>query len=143
MELKDQLLNLRAANGMTQEEVAKAIGVSRRAIVNYESGARAPKREVLLKLAELFNVELSDLITSEEEFVMDAKEADGSRGKAAAEKLLKNANALFAGGDISEKDKEMLIQALQESYWKSKIKNKKYTPKKYRKDNEENKNEEN
>ena len=41
---------------------------------------------------------------------------------------------LFAGGDISEEDKANVMEALQEAYWEAKITNKKYTPKKYRRD---------
>ena len=37
-------------------------------------------------------------------------------------------------GDISEDDKANVMEALQEAYWEAKIANKKYTPKKYRKE---------
>ena len=74
------------------------------------------------------------LASDEEYFVIEANEKYGSKGKAAAKKLIENASALFAGGDISEEDKANVMEALQEAYWEAKITNKKYTPKKYRKD---------
>lgn len=140
MELKEKLSTLRAMKKMTQEELANAVGVTRKSIVNYENGLRTPKKEVVIKLADVLGVEYSELLSDEDEFMLNAQEQYGSRGKAAAEKLVRNANALFAGGDISEADKALVLEAIQEAYWEAKIINKKYTPKKYRKNqNEENK----
>lgn len=131
MKLSEKLFSLRVSSGLTRTQVAEAVGVTYRAIVNYEQGSRVPKKDCLYKLAELYSVDMNDLISKEDLFVLDAGEDNGSRGRAAAKKLIQNANVLFAGGQISEEDKEQLFQALQESYWKSKLKNKKYTPKKY------------
>ena len=131
MELKEKISVLRAMKEMTQSQLADAVGVTRRAIINYESGFRVPRKSTLLKLAEVFGMGYSELVSEEENFLIEVNEKHGSKGKSDAEKLLQNANALFAGGDISEEDKELLIEALQESYWKSKLINKKYTPKKY------------
>lgn len=40
---------------------------------------------------------------------------------------------LFAGGTLSEEALEGAMKALNDAYWIAKEKNKKYTPKKYRK----------
>lgn len=45
-------------------------------------------------------------------------------------------SAFFFGGELPEEDRDNVMQAIQEAYWRSKEKNKKYTPKKYRKDEE-------
>ena len=39
---------------------------------------------------------------------------------------------MFAGGELSEQDKDAVMLALQKAYWACKEDNKKYTPKKYR-----------
>ena len=52
--------------------------------------------------------------------------------------MVSNANALFAGGDITEDDKAKVLEAIQEAYWQAKLINKKYTPKKYRNNNNPN-----
>ena len=51
--------NLRTARkkiGMTQQEVANAIGVVQSAYKNYEQGNREPKGDTIVKLADLFHV---------------------------------------------------------------------------------------
>lgn len=139
MELKDKLSRLRKIAGLTQIELGKKAGVTTRAIQNYESGSRIPRLDVLSKLAYALEVDVDDLVSDNEHFIIKAKEKYGSKGKVDAEELIQNANALFAGGDISEEDKANVMEALQEAYWKAKIMNKKkYTPKKYRKDSSDN-----
>ena len=133
MELKDKIAQIRNARGLTQLELSKKTGITKRAIQNYEAGTRTPRLDVITKIAQALEVDVHELMTDEEHFVLEAREKYGSRGKASAESLIKDATALFAGGDISEEDKANVMEALQEAYWKSKIKNKKYTPKKYRK----------
>lgn len=133
MELKDRIAKIRRMRGLTQNELAEKAGVSARAIQNYEGGTRTPKKDILAKIAEILAVDEKALASDEEYFVIEANEKYGSKGKAAAQKLVENAAALFAGGDISEEDKANVMEALQEAYWEAKITNKKYTPKKYRK----------
>lgn len=137
MELKDKIAQIRNARCLTQLELSKKTGITKRAIQNYEAGTRTPRLDVITKIAQALEVDVHELMTDEEHFVIEAREKYGSRGKASAEMLIENATALFAGGDISEEDKANVMEALQEAYWKSKIKNKKYTPKKYRKDESE------
>jgi len=52
----DRLKALRIERGLTQEELADAVGVHRGAIANYETGRRDPEALVLLRLAKYFNV---------------------------------------------------------------------------------------
>lgn len=137
MELKEKITKLRRMKGYTQGELANVVGVTTRAIQNYENGSRFPKKDILAKIADALDVEEASLATDEEEFMIEANEKYGLRGKAAADKLIHNANALFAGGDVSEEDKAFVLDAIQQAYWEAKIINKKYTPKKYRKDNGE------
>ncbi len=138
MELKDKIARLRKIKGLTQIELAKKVGITTRAIQNYEMGTRTPRIDVVTRIASVLEVDVDDLVNDSDNFIMAAKEKYGARGKASAEMLIENATALFAGGDISEEDKANVMEALQEAYWRSKIKNKKYTPKKYRKNDSEN-----
>jgi|GEM_PF-3911834 len=50
---------LRVENHMTQEQLAKALGVRKSAISMYESGRRQPTLERLEKLTDIFNVDVS------------------------------------------------------------------------------------
>lgn len=61
-----KLKALRLASGLTQEELAEKVSVSRSSISNYESGNREPNNETLKRLAEYFDV-LVDYLTGNAE----------------------------------------------------------------------------
>ncbi|SKC77489.1 helix-turn-helix domain-containing protein [Maledivibacter halophilus] len=131
MNLGSKLKHLRTSKDLTQKELANALGVSTRQIQNYEGNTQNPSKKVILKIMEIFNVSADYLLTEEEAFIMEAKEQGGSRGKERAEQIIKETTALFAGGELSQEDKDAVFQIMQEIYWESKVINKKYTPKKY------------
>lgn len=57
------LKKLRQQKGLTQEEVAKRVGVTKPYIAMLESGARKnPSLDVLKRLAKALKVEISDLL---------------------------------------------------------------------------------
>ena len=62
MNLKD----IRLKRGMTQKELAIAIGVTDAAICQYETGAREPTLDTLRKLSEELNCTLDELIGKED-----------------------------------------------------------------------------
>lgn len=53
---------MRKSRGMTQEDLAKAIGQSSSSITMYETGRRSPDFETLEAMADVFNVPLSALL---------------------------------------------------------------------------------
>ncbi|MCD8189195.1 MAG: helix-turn-helix domain-containing protein [Clostridiales bacterium] len=135
MKFGEKIRKLRREKDLSQAEVAKAIGVSLRTYVGYEKGDRYPRhREVYATLAQYFDVDQNYLLTEDEEFVLEAAGQYGSRGKRQAEQLVTELSGLFAGGELSESDKDAVMIALQKAYFDCKKDNKKYTPKKYRKD---------
>ncbi len=128
MNFTEKLQNLRKEKGWTQAELAEKVGVSCRSIQNYELGSRYPKRNILDKLCEVLETRIEYLVSSSD-FLGLVEAEDGVRGVASAQQLLECAGALFAGGDISEDDKDKVMLALQNIYWKSKEKNRKYASK--------------
>ncbi len=62
MELKDRLKELRIGAGMTQEELAAKIFVSRTLVSKWESGARYPSKENLMRLTLCFQISQDQLI---------------------------------------------------------------------------------
>lgn len=60
------LKKIRLERGMTQSEVADAIGVTNQAVYYYEAGAREPNLETLRKLATVLNCTIDELIGNEE-----------------------------------------------------------------------------
>lgn len=56
------LKTLRRAKGLTQEELAKALKISRSTIGMYENGSREPDYETLELIADFFNVDIDYLL---------------------------------------------------------------------------------
>lgn len=54
--------DLRQISGMTQAEVADRVGLTRQAISSYESGRTQPDLDMLVKLADLYQVEATDIL---------------------------------------------------------------------------------
>ena len=123
MEFTEKLQKLRKDRGFTQSELAEKVGVSCRSIQNYELGARYPKRDILNKLCRVLDTKIEYLVSSND-FLGIVEAEDGISGIASARQLLDCAGALFAGGEMSEDDKDKVMLALQKIYWKAKEKNK-------------------
>ncbi|MBE7069419.1 MAG: helix-turn-helix transcriptional regulator [Ruminococcaceae bacterium] len=56
MTIGDRIQNLRKTKGMSQEELADAIGVSRQAVSKWESEQAAPDLEKVIIMSDLFEV---------------------------------------------------------------------------------------
>ena len=124
----------REKRGLTQQEVADGLGINRRMITRYENGISFPRtKEAYRKIADYFEVDVNYLLTEDEEFVVTASEQYGTRGMRQAQQLIDGMSGLFAGGELSDEDKDAVMKALQDIYWESKVRNvAKYTPKKYK-----------
>ncbi len=66
MEFNKKLQELRKKKGLTQEELAEVLYVSRTAISKWESGRGFPNIESLKAIAKYFSVSLDELLSSEE-----------------------------------------------------------------------------
>lgn len=74
-QLGKKLKNFREKAGFSQEFVAKELDITRQAIINIESGKRKIDSFELFKLAALYNVSASDLITEQSPVVSNFQEA--------------------------------------------------------------------
>ena len=130
MKFGKKLRAQRKTQRLLQEDVAKAIGVTRRTIINYENGTSYPQdRSVYHKLAEFFHCDVNYFLTEDEEFLMFAAENYGKRGRSQAELILEQAAALFAGGELSEADQIAFLHEMQGLFLDSKKRaQKKFAP---------------
>ena len=119
--------------GLNQDELAEKIGVTRRVICSYEK-SRPRGTERYKKLAEALNVNVNYLLSEDDAFIADVEDKYGRRGARQAQELLAEVTGLFAGGEMADEDMREMVDAIQEAYLIAKKNNKKYTPKKYRKD---------
>lgn len=65
MEFNEKLQELRKSKGLTQEELAEALYVSRTAISKWESGRGYPSIDSLREISKFFSVTIDELLSSE------------------------------------------------------------------------------
>ena len=65
MEFHEKLQELRKSRGLTQEELAEALYVSRTAISKWESGRGYPSIDSLKEISKYFSVTIDDLLSGE------------------------------------------------------------------------------
>ena len=75
MEFHEKLQQLRKSQGLTQEELAEMLYVSRTAISKWESGRGYPNMDSLRAISSCFSVSLDDLLSSE--MILTIAEQDG------------------------------------------------------------------
>ena len=63
MDLKERIKNSRIAAKMTQEELARAVGKTRNAVTQWESGVSRPRLNTLEEIAEALEVSVDWLLT--------------------------------------------------------------------------------
>ena len=133
MKFSERLKQFREEKNLTQKELGKIAGITERQIQNYEAGVARPRITAAEKLAKAFGCSVESLLGYEGMLIADAAERGGSKSAKDVDELISDVSSLFAGGELSDEDKDALMAALSNAYFKSKEINKKYTPKKYRK----------
>ncbi|WP_225049956.1 helix-turn-helix domain-containing protein [Priestia megaterium] len=68
MELGEQLQKLREQKNMSREELAQEMNVSRQAVYKWENNKGYPDIENLIKLSDLYNITLDELIKGDRSF---------------------------------------------------------------------------
>lgn len=117
MEFCEKLRLLRKNAGMTQEDLAKKLQISKRTIVYYEQGIRIPRfPEIYQVLGEIFGVTPEYL----QDNTQDTPAANPDNGMEEAAQIISQVKALFAGGKLSEQDRDAVMRELQEVYWEIK-----------------------
>lgn len=60
--MNNRLRETRLERGISQEEIAKAIGVSRSTYTNYELGNREPSLQTFVKICDFFDISADYLL---------------------------------------------------------------------------------
>lgn len=74
MEFHEKLQELRKSRGLTQEELAEDLYVSRTAVSKWESGRGYPSIDSLKEISKYFSVTIDDLLSSEKVLFIAEKE---------------------------------------------------------------------
>ena len=78
MNFAEKLQILRKEKGMSQENLAETIGVSRQAVSKWESGQSYPEMDKLIALSELFNVSMDNLVKDGNQVANENKAQDSN-----------------------------------------------------------------
>lgn len=102
IEIANRLLELRKKHGLSQEQLADKLGISRQSVSKWERAEASPDTDNLLLLADLYGVSLDELLRG-----FDANKQDPQN--TTCEETGKNAEKVYLGPDgifvESEKDK--------------------------------------
>lgn len=71
IDLSNKLKALRKKNNFTQESLARELGVTKSVISAYEKGIRMPSYDILVHIAEIFNVSTDYLLGLEKTNIVD------------------------------------------------------------------------
>lgn len=127
-------------HGLTPSGAATKIGFNRASVTMWKNTGKAPKQELLVKIADYFGVTTDYLLGKEEEekekpalTAKDERDIARNLEKIMAD-LEHSGDLMFDGNPMSEEARESIRSALKLGLEAAKLKNKEiYTPKKYRK----------
>lgn len=113
--LKDNLIFYSKAKGVSQKDLAIALGVSQAAVSHWFKGDNSPNIEIVSKIAEILGVRISDLLNERENTKTPAPEESEAGDKVSMEELtafLTKAGYIKDGGDLSDSDFEFLAHLI-------------------------------
>lgn len=139
MALLDRIKLLCKQKGISQRKMEQEIGISNGSSSKWETSS--PSIEVLQKLSSYFHVSINYLMTGKPD--SDAISLNSKDENDIAKRLENTLSALdmqeglmFSGEPLDDVTRELLKASLENSIRIAKINAKKFTPKKYRSDNE-------
>lgn len=74
MKIGNQIHQLRKLSGMTQEQMAEKLNVSRQTISKWESGSTLPDLESMVRIGRMFQLSLDELLLKEDETMTERNE---------------------------------------------------------------------
>ena len=83
MNFNEKLISLRKSKGLSQEELGSELNVSRQTISKWEKGLSVPDADMLIKIADIFEVSVSELLGAK---IEEKKEQDAN---AVADQLMR------------------------------------------------------
>ncbi|MBQ7502599.1 helix-turn-helix transcriptional regulator [bacterium] len=122
----DKVKEARISLGWSQLQLAREVGVSPRSVQAYERGEKTPRPVMLANLAKALKVSVKFLADGDcddpaadiekDSYIEEARERYGAKGARDAERLLADNAALFAGGELSQEQKDAFFQAVMTAY---------------------------
>lgn len=105
MKFKEKIVKLRKLKGLTQDEFASAVGVSRQAVYKWECGQSYPEVAKLLEIKMLFGISIDDLLDESYEVIVPEKKKRKRKPKT-EEELAAKAAERAAKAEAAKEKKE-------------------------------------
>ena len=102
IEIANRLVELRKKNGLSQEELAEKLGLSRQAVSKWERAEASPDTDNLICLAKLYGVSLDELLRTDQpldDIVHEMKEKE--------EQKVDEQEAEEAEGEVVDEDEQV------------------------------------
>lgn len=113
MKFGEKVRDLRKKHSLTQDELAKCLGVSKRTVIGWERDGRYPRNvETLEKMADIFHVPLTYIQPDQSLFIERAAATYGKKGKIEAQHLAFELTELFASGELTAQDMDGIMDIL-------------------------------
>ncbi|MFI3230016.1 MAG: helix-turn-helix transcriptional regulator [bacterium] len=109
MDKGKRIQKFRKLNGLSQEELADKIGISRQAVSKWESNQSTPSLENLVALASIYNISVDELLGIENKVINDVLE---SNIEEALECSINDAIANNISDDVNIKNSNLTLIAL-------------------------------
>jgi len=126
MTLPEKLDILIRRKGVSKTDLAEEVGITYRALANYISGDRRPRKAILGQIADKLGVSAEFLLNDRQGLILDSKErfifnaTSGEKGINAALSLLSDAEKTFSGGELTDDDKRALYSCIADVYFGAK-----------------------
>lgn len=122
----EKVKKMRLERNMTQGEVAKKVGITLQSVSFYENGTKRPRNKTMFKLAEALGVSYKYLTDDTCEDPYEDIDKDPYMGEIQGKydnkamrdvgELLDESKALFAGGRLSQDEKDAFFEAVMKAY---------------------------
>lgn len=116
----DKIKELRKQSKMTQQELAKKLGITPSAVGMYEQNRREPKYEVLEQLSKIFSVTCDHLLGADENLALSSPVLYRTRGEDfdliidnLKKELLTQNGLMFKGEVLDDNDLEKIFEAMK------------------------------
>lgn len=107
MKFSEKIIILRKIKGITQDEFANAVGVSRQAVYKWECGQSYPEALKLIEIKALFGISIDDLLDDNYEIALPEKKKRKRIPKVKVEKTLEEKPVAEKTPEVIEKTPEV------------------------------------
>lgn len=111
---------------LSQTELGESAGISMKSILEYEKGRQVPHRSTMARLADALHVSVRYLSDDscddpaadieQDAYLEEVRQRYGAKASRDVSSLLQENVALFAGGELSQDEKDAFFQAVMRAY---------------------------